>query len=181
MNVDSKDVTAKSDLKEQFDALIEKQKQLKEQFQFAGKVILKRAFKEFFDANPGVKCIVWTQYTPYFNDGDTCTFSVNETTFSNAEGSDIEDVTPWGEYEGENESVWVTSSMKESLKGSKYYENEHEKIKAAGLHINADDCEQLSHMLQCGEMDEIMENMFNDHSKVIATRSGFEVEEYSHD
>jgi hypothetical protein len=30
---------------------------------------------EFFDANPNVQSITWTQYTPYWNDGDTCTFS----------------------------------------------------------------------------------------------------------
>lgn len=32
------------------------------------------AFAEQFKANPSVKCMVWTQYTPYFNDGDPCTF-----------------------------------------------------------------------------------------------------------
>lgn len=34
-------------------------------------------FKEFFEKNPDIKSFGWTQYTPYFNDGDTCTFSAN--------------------------------------------------------------------------------------------------------
>jgi hypothetical protein len=34
------------------------------------------AFAEQFAANPAVKCMIWTQYTPYFNDGDPCTFRV---------------------------------------------------------------------------------------------------------
>ena len=34
--------------------------------------------KDFFKLVPLVKRIEWTQYTPYFNDGDSCEFSVNE-------------------------------------------------------------------------------------------------------
>lgn len=35
------------------------------------------AFARRFEANPAVKCAIWTQYTPYFNDGDPCTFGVH--------------------------------------------------------------------------------------------------------
>ena len=35
---------------------------------------LMEIFKVFFDAAPEIALITWTQYTPYFNDGDTCTF-----------------------------------------------------------------------------------------------------------
>ena len=35
-------------------------------------------FKAVFDKHPDVKSIKWKQYTPYFNDGDACTFSVHE-------------------------------------------------------------------------------------------------------
>jgi hypothetical protein len=31
-----------------------------------------------FTAYPNVKAIGWTQYTPYFNDGEPCVFSVND-------------------------------------------------------------------------------------------------------
>ena len=30
---------------------------------------------------PALKAIRWNQYTPYFNDGDPCTFSVGEVMF----------------------------------------------------------------------------------------------------
>ena len=36
------------------------------------------AFKPFFAAFPDAADIRWTQYTPHFNDGDACTFSVHE-------------------------------------------------------------------------------------------------------
>lgn len=42
-----------------------------------GKVAILEGFKEFFNNHPEAKEIVWTQYTPYFNDGDVCTFSMN--------------------------------------------------------------------------------------------------------
>jgi hypothetical protein len=41
--------------------------------------IVKEAFleasNEVFNKYPNIKSFSWTQYTPYFNDGDECTFS----------------------------------------------------------------------------------------------------------
>ncbi len=33
-------------------------------------------FKVFFDLHPDAQAISWMQYTPFFNDGDPCEFSV---------------------------------------------------------------------------------------------------------
>jgi len=38
---------------------------------------LLKAFASQFKSNPAVKCMVWTQYTPYFNDGEPCTFRIS--------------------------------------------------------------------------------------------------------
>jgi len=38
--------------------------------------LIKNSFKEFFNKNPEAAFISWTQYSPYFNDGDACTFGV---------------------------------------------------------------------------------------------------------
>jgi len=43
-----------------------------------GQEALKEAFVEFFNAHPEVSALQWRQYTPYFNDGDPCTFRRNE-------------------------------------------------------------------------------------------------------
>lgn len=51
---------------------------------------LKKEFKKFFAENPGVKMITWTQYTPYFNDGEECVFSVNEIYFFSGTKNEIE-------------------------------------------------------------------------------------------
>lgn len=45
--------------------------------QAEGKSILRDEFKVFFDAHPTVTKVRWTQYTPYFNDGDECVFTVH--------------------------------------------------------------------------------------------------------
>lgn len=45
------------------------------------KGLIEAVAKQFLDKCPEVTGIHWTQYTPYFNDGDTCEFSVNEYCF----------------------------------------------------------------------------------------------------
>ena len=42
-----------------------------------GKALLSEALKAIFEEYPQIESISWTQYTPYFNDGDSCEFSVN--------------------------------------------------------------------------------------------------------
>lgn len=40
--------------------------------------IIKEWFRDLFEKFPQVKAVAWTQYTPYFNDGDACVFSKND-------------------------------------------------------------------------------------------------------
>jgi hypothetical protein len=51
---------------------------LKEEMQENSKVLMKEAFREFFEKYDVVDNIFWTQYTPYFNDGESCEFSVGD-------------------------------------------------------------------------------------------------------
>jgi len=41
-----------------------------------GKLLFTDTTKEIFEVYPELKEFNWTQYTPYFNDGDICTFEV---------------------------------------------------------------------------------------------------------
>lgn len=47
--------------------------------------------KIFFEANPNVASISWTQYTPYFADGDACEFEVGERRFTLCDPSSVFD------------------------------------------------------------------------------------------
>lgn len=41
------------------------------------KKMIEKFFKEFFERNKEIHKVGWVQYTPYFNDGDACNFSVH--------------------------------------------------------------------------------------------------------
>ena len=100
-----------SNLKTKFEQLLEDQAELQRKFQEQAQGMFKEITKEFFDKNPGITGVVWTQYTPYFNDGDTCEFSVGEPTFTNAPVDELSENVRWGEYEGETEGVWACDNV----------------------------------------------------------------------
>lgn len=64
-----------NDEKESFDERVRK---MNEELVERMKNILTPVFKEFFELYPFVKGVAWTQYTPYFNDGEPCEFGVHE-------------------------------------------------------------------------------------------------------
>jgi len=53
-------------------------KELRKTYDETVKVSFGEALKAFFEATPEVQSVFWTQYTPYFNDGDSCYFSVGD-------------------------------------------------------------------------------------------------------
>lgn len=64
---------------------------------------LKLAVQDIFDRCPSLSHIVWTQYTPYFNDGETCTFGVHEiTAFGPQEDDNHPELDQMGYGEGDN-------------------------------------------------------------------------------
>jgi hypothetical protein len=165
-----------STLQEKFDQLINDQKELKLKFQTEAQALFKDITREFFDQNPGITAIIWTQFTPYFNDGDTCEFSVNDPYFTNVSGEEFENVSDCGEYKGEDESVWVLDSYGLTSE-SEWYKSELEKVSG----VDFESCKSFSNIICCSEMEDVMESMFDNHVKVIATREGFEVDDYIHD
>ena len=167
-----------SALQEKFDQLIAEQEELRRKFQTTAQALFKETTKEFFEGNPAITAVVWTQYTPYFNDGDTCEFRVNEPTFTNA--PDPENVR-WGEYNGDEENVFAVENISYVMTSDRdYYKEDREAIEKAGG-IDVDSCEAFSRMIQSSAMEDVMLAMFDDHVQVIATRDGFEVNDYDHD
>lgn len=167
-----------SKLQEKFDQLLEEQEALRKKFQTTAQELFKDTTKEFFAGNPSITAVVWTQYTPYFNDGDTCEFSVGEPTFTNA--PDPENVH-YGDYDGDAEDVFAVDNPRWALTCDReYYKETQDAIAKAGG-IDVDSCEAFSRMIQSSAMEDVMLAMFDNHVKVIATREGFSVDEYDHD
>lgn len=143
-----------------------------------------------------VKEVRWQQYTPHFNDGDACVFSVYDayvkTTFSGEDEGDYEDgfLASWElhDYEqvGEQES---TRNVWDSTKGGYrtetyvrpvydykslvYASDDHERVDKA---LSA-----FASVLCSGHHDNLLLRKFGDHARVTATKEGIEIEEYYHD
>jgi hypothetical protein len=149
-----------------FDKLKDEQRELQKKFQEASQSLLKEGIKSFFEMNPGVAAIKWAQYTPYFNDGDECVFNVYDVNFTNATGDDLDDVSTWGEYEGENESVWCESHV-HNLKDKEG--------------VDAGSCEAFAGLIGSYDMRDVMQEMFGDHISVTITRDGIDVDDYEHE
>lgn len=123
--------------------------------------LVKPMLSEFIKQNPEVKAVKWTQYTPYFNDGDACTFCVNDPYFF-FEG--VEDNNP---EEDDGFDAWSMSSEK--------YGPPADAVSAKTKKA----CAELAAEL-CGISD-ALEQLFGDHVQVIVTASGVTVDEYDHD
>lgn len=120
--------------------------------------MVKPMLQEFIAANPQVKAITWSQYTPYFNDGDPCTFSVNEPYFFFGEEDPEED---------EGHDAW-------SMGHAEYRPS----LEVCSEETGAA-CSALAKEL--GQLDDALEELFGDHVKVIVTADGVSVDEYNHD
>lgn len=105
---------------------------------------------------PEIDTISWTQYTPYFNDGDTCTFHRHEDLSLNGE------------------SVW---DLPEDIYTHEV-NRKKEKRKANKLEIALEKLKDILNSIP----EECYEDMFGDHCEVEITKDGkINVNEYEHD
>lgn len=66
-------------LKTEHKSLQDQINDLNSQMREKSKLLMKEAFREFLGKyNEVVENVYWTQYTPYFNDGEACEFSVHD-------------------------------------------------------------------------------------------------------
>jgi hypothetical protein len=142
-----------------FDSILAKKTEYETAVKSFGKEALKDHFMEFFNSHPEVEAVRWTQYTPYFNDGDACTFQANEFTVRFAKGTTIT-VNKGGnagaDWYEEGDGFYASS-----------YNSDNQVVK------NVDKLSEIP--------SDVLLAVFGDHVKVTATRAGFEVDDYNHD
>lgn len=87
---------------EKVQALLDLKKGYDDAVKVQGEAAVKSLIAEFFAANPTIEAVKWTQYTPYFNDGDPCVFHVGETyaRVDGVEGDDDDGFTDSWSLEG---------------------------------------------------------------------------------
>lgn len=181
------------------EAIITKVEELRKVMKGQGKEAVKGAFADFFQDHPEAKAIVWTQYTPYFNDGDACVFRVNELELkanvskvapdvAKLLGEDPETTDDDEDNEesyGYGEACLATMLGHLSSEEGSWYQ---EYLDDAGVERRdltaeeqslVDDFDGL--VEAANKLDEVFELVFGDHCQVTATRDGFDVTEYDHD
>jgi len=131
---------------------------------------MKNVFKVFFETYPQVKTVHWTQYAPYFNDGEECIFSVHEPYFTATKYKDLNE--PPHAYGEDDDGLIETRSWNSELK--KYVNNEIDSNLVR-------DMKTLSNIIMSNVNERVMEVMFGNHVWVKAHKDGFDVEDYDHD
>lgn len=143
---------------------------VKAEFNKRAKAEFTKAIQQIFAEYPQLETIAWTQYSPYFNDGDECTFRVNECTFSNAPADEF---SLWGEWndktEAEEKQYWAI--------GDNWYDDEEANAPEGLVAVHS----EFDRILQSSEFEDILHEMFGNHVKVICTKTGIDTEEHDHD
>lgn len=136
-----------------------------------GRSVVSELTQPLFDL--GVTDVVWTQYTPYFNDGDACVFRVHEPSLG-AEPYGYEASSVRNAYEGNS---WRAAD-------DPYYVEQREDLLSLG--VTEENWEAVTEALNnlTGVVtgnQEIMNYAFGDHVIIHVTPGNIEVEEYQHD
>jgi hypothetical protein len=160
--------------KAKFEILREKQEEIrkmKKEMVEASNKIFTELTKSIFEEYPKVESFGWSQYTPYFNDGDTCTFSVN-TDWIYINGIPVDDSDWVNETTITNYGTW--NREKKVYEGRTEVPNlnyDEELSKAS---------DEISEFLSNFD-NEFFMSQFGDHAEITVTAEGVSVDEYEHD
>ncbi len=172
----------------------------------AGRAALAEASAAFFERNPGVHGFRWTQYTPYWMDGEECTFSANdpelEITPQNGRNPEGQQglVKLKTYYLGEIEKARAFIQGGDTIAGHQarmrnYSQRDIDRAEAEVAKADAviekvggleaysrivDDFLVISRFIQSIKNSDL-ELVFGDHVQVFVTKDGVEVEKYDHD
>jgi hypothetical protein len=159
-----------------------------------GEAAVKDAFKDLFDKFPEVRSVVWCQYTPYFNDGDTCTFGVHEFDVNLGTDDDIRKqvdekklamkaAADAGEYKQAQALRDEVDELLGRLEDEADDYHYGESIYSLRRSKNPREVEVADAVrnLQRELPGDVLESVFGDHVQIVATRQGFKVSEKSHD
>lgn len=155
------------------------------------------AFTAFFERFPKLEEINFTAYTPYFNDGDECIYSVNEPYMTACGISEIDEYTAGSvanaaEFLATGKIPAKVQSAYDSW-ANRNYKSAEAYLRAGSadyLDLPADDLAELTKIVAIypevqkiigGVPDDVMKGMFGDHVKIVINRDGAEAEEYDHD
>jgi hypothetical protein len=125
-----------------------------------------QTFEDFLAAFPEIKSVQWSQYTPYFNDGDRCTFNVHDfalEVFEEKRGDLFESDEMW---EAAQDDFAVYDGHEQAF--------DQDSPRAREILASLD---SLHKIVDSG----LFEAMWGDHSHVTATRESISRQRYEHE
>ncbi|WP_033307382.1 hypothetical protein RFN58_07095 [Streptomyces iakyrus] len=123
--------------------------------------------------DPAIVEFGWRQYTPYFNDGDPCEFSVHGTWVRTTDDADAEEdeLEMWG-----HRSLGKIPGRRDETTGE-WVKDPYEGPDEARYHR----CKALEKAVEGGAFEVVLLEAFGDHANITVRRDGIEVEFYDHD
>ena len=148
-----------------FDALNEKLAEMQKKFTEEGSKLFEEICQEIFEKYPELYSFYWTQYTPYFADGDECIFGVNE----------VSRINGYSDYDDDADEEETMSSTGEPL----YNIFEHYSYDAKNKETKI--VKDLNKFINDAP-EEVLKAIYGDHCRVTIYRDKQAlVEEYEHD
>jgi hypothetical protein len=131
--------------------------------------------------DPTMKAFGWTQYTPYFNDGDPCVFSVGTSWFLTVEDPDLDDVEDTDTYEVDYGEHPTLGKRDYEYHGS-WPDRQRVDLGYTGPdEARYDRVRALSAAINGGAFEDVLLEAFGDHASVRVTAQGITVDTYEHD
>lgn len=132
--------------------------------------------------DPTIVAFGWSQYTPYFNDGEPCVFSVNElwvrteTDPDPAKTYGYDDLSVCS-YLGHPSLGKVNGHQEGDWPNQEYVIDSYEGPDRARF----ERCFALGAALQGGHYDNVLLDAFGDHAEITVTREGITVDSCDHE
>lgn len=131
----------------------------------------------------GIDAVRWTQCTPYFNDGDTCYFSVDEFTARPTQKTAPVDPESDADDDFFDDEDHPDGFMDPADLGLDHEWDEknrrYNQVITDKTHPSALPLEKLNSSR--AHFETMLLDNFGDHAEITATRDGFTVESYEHD
>jgi hypothetical protein len=144
-----------------------------------GEEVIPLLFSKFFETHGDVvEAVAWTQYTPHFNDGEPCEFSVHEPRIRIKIPGFHEDAEFDAETETSYDAFLDTSwDLKHGFEeGGTFPQDLKEDVLAA-----AEAVEEIGTVLQDSGVEDAMRLLFGDHVHVTVTAKKTYINDYEHD
>lgn len=137
-----------------------------------------KAIKAMLD-DPEIVDFGWQQYTPYFNDGDPCTFSACGAWVRTKQDIDdeyTEDEWPDDSYEFEVNSSHPTFGDRVWNDKTQSFETV---VRKASPEL-AEKCDRFSSVVESGRHEILLQKIFGNHTEIRVTKTRIYQNEYEH-